>query len=58
MHVHYANALAGIQFETTYRHVNLLPRKKPLLLKTEALYFVKVHCSLHKKVHNLDFFVK
>jgi hypothetical protein len=32
--------------ETTHRHVNLLPRKKTLLLKAKTLYFIEVHGSL------------
>lgn len=44
--------------KTTYRHVNLLSRKQSLLLKTEALYFIKVHCSLYKKIYDLDIFVE
>lgn len=32
----------------TYWHVNLLPRKKTLLLKAKALYFIEVNRSLWK----------
>lgn len=38
-----------LQFENTYRHVNLLTRQKSLLLKAKTLYFIEVNCSLHMK---------
>jgi hypothetical protein len=37
---------------TAYRHVNLLSRKKTLLLKAKTLYFIEVDSSLGRKNKN------